>query len=85
MPHLAVERAMAEKPPEDAAGCAGAGAEPGRAAGAAAADALEAALGQLGAFKLYQRYMLLMLCIPNLFAAMYSLNYVFVADAVPFR
>lgn len=51
----------------------------------AEADVLEKALEQLGAFGLYQRYMLVMLCIPNLFAAMYSLNYVFVADAVAFR
>lgn len=49
------------------------------------ADALEAALEQLGPFGLYQRYMLLMLCIPSVLAAMYSLNYVFVAGQVPFR
>lgn len=49
------------------------------------AEALESALVQLGHFGLYQRYMLLMLCLPNLLAAMYSLNYVFVADQVPFR
>lgn len=49
------------------------------------AEALELALAQLGHFGLYQRYMLLMLCLPNLLAAMYSLNYVFVADQVPFR
>ncbi|KAJ0183568.1 hypothetical protein K1T71_001544 [Dendrolimus kikuchii] len=48
-------------------------------------EALEAALEQLGAFGLYHKYVLVMLCIPNLFAAMYSLNYVFVADQVPFR
>lgn len=48
-------------------------------------DALEAALSQLGHFGLYQKYVLIMLCIPNLFSAMYSLNYVFVADQVPFR
>lgn len=49
------------------------------------AEALESALAQLGHFGLYQRYMLLMLCLPNLLAAMYTLNYVFVADQVPFR
>lgn len=49
------------------------------------AEALESALVQLGHFGLYQRYMLLMLCLPNLLAAMYSLNFVFVADQVPFR
>lgn len=49
------------------------------------AEALESALAQLGPFGLYQRYMLLMLCLPNLLAAMHSLNYVFVADQVPFR
>lgn len=49
------------------------------------AEALESALMQLGHFGLYQRYMLLMLCLPNMLAAMYSLNYVFVADQVPFR
>ncbi|CAH0682900.1 unnamed protein product [Spodoptera exigua] len=54
-------------------------------AGAAAADSLEAALAQLGPFGFYQGYMLIMLCIPNLLACMYSLNYVFVADQVPFR
>lgn len=48
-------------------------------------EALEEALEQLGAFGLYHKYVLVMLCIPNLFAAMYSLNYVFVADQVPFR
>lgn len=48
-------------------------------------DSLEAALSQLGPFGLYQKYVLIMLCIPNLFSAMYSLNYVFVADQVPFR
>lgn len=50
-----------------------------------ASDALEAALAQLGPFGFYQGYVLVMLCIPNLFAVMYSLNYVFVADQVPFR
>ncbi|XP_045769544.1 organic cation transporter protein-like isoform X2 [Maniola jurtina] len=49
------------------------------------AEALELALMQLGPFGLYQRYVVLMLCIPNMLAAMYSLNYVFVADQVPFR
>ncbi|CAH1636270.1 unnamed protein product [Spodoptera littoralis] len=53
--------------------------------GAAAADSLEAALAQLGPFGFYQGYMLIMLCIPNLLACMYSLNYIFVADSVPFR
>ncbi|XP_013141544.1 PREDICTED: organic cation transporter protein-like [Papilio polytes] len=48
-------------------------------------DALESALLQLGPFGPYQRYVLTLLCLPNLFAAMYSLNYVFVADSVPFR
>lgn len=48
-------------------------------------EALEAALEQLGPFGFYQRYVLVLLCIPNLLAAMYSLNYVFVADQVPFR
>ncbi|CAH0399952.1 unnamed protein product [Chilo suppressalis] len=48
-------------------------------------DALEAALAQLGPFGLYQRYMVVMLCIPNMLAAMYSLNFIFVADQVPFR
>ncbi|PZC71375.1 hypothetical protein B5X24_HaOG213520 [Helicoverpa armigera] len=52
---------------------------------AAAADALEAALAQLGPFGFYQGYVLVLLCIPNLLACMYSLNYVFVADSVPFR
>lgn len=47
--------------------------------------ALEGALERLGPFGLYQRYTVLMLCIPNLLAPMYSLNYVFVADQVPFR
>ncbi|XP_028042239.1 organic cation transporter protein-like [Bombyx mandarina] len=50
-----------------------------------AAEALEDALGRLGPFGLYQRYVAIMLCIPNLLAAMYTLNYVFVADQVPFR
>ncbi|CAB3246743.1 unnamed protein product [Arctia plantaginis] len=50
-----------------------------------ASDALEAALAQLGPFGFYQGYVLVMLCIPNLFSVMYSLNYVFVADQVPFR
>lgn len=49
------------------------------------ADALEAALDQLGPFGLYQGYLLIMLCIPNMLAAMYSLNYIFAADNVPFR
>lgn len=49
------------------------------------AEALESALAQLGHFGLYQRYVLLMLCLPNLLAAMHSLNYVFVADRVSFR
>lgn len=48
-------------------------------------EALELALSELGHFGLYHRYALFLLCIPNLFAAMYSLNYVFVADVVPFR
>lgn len=48
-------------------------------------DALEEALCQLGPFGPYQRYMLTLLCLPNLLAAMYSLNYVFAADQVPFR
>ncbi|XP_014357044.2 organic cation transporter protein isoform X2 [Papilio machaon] len=48
-------------------------------------EALESALLQLGPFGPYQRYVLTLLCLPNLFAAMYSLNYVFVADSVPFR
>nr|XP_049703476.1 organic cation transporter protein [Helicoverpa armigera] len=52
---------------------------------AATADALEAALAQLGPFGFYQGYVLVLLCIPNLLACMYSLNYVFVADSVPFR
>ncbi|XP_037969232.2 organic cation transporter protein-like [Plutella xylostella] len=47
--------------------------------------ALERALSALGPFGLYQRYNLVLLCLPNLLAAMYSLNYVFVADQVPFR
>ncbi|XP_026753260.3 organic cation transporter protein-like [Galleria mellonella] len=46
---------------------------------------LEAALDQLGPFGFYQRYVVVLLCIPNIFSAMYSLNYVFVADQVPFR
>uniref|UniRef100_A0A2A4K5Q8 Major facilitator superfamily (MFS) profile domain-containing protein n=2 Tax=Heliothis virescens TaxID=7102 RepID=A0A2A4K5Q8_HELVI len=50
-----------------------------------AGDVLEAALAQLGPFGFYQGYVLVLLCIPNLLACMYSLNYVFVADAVPFR
>lgn len=50
-----------------------------------AGDSLEAALAQLGPFGFYQGYMLIMLCIPNLLACMYSLNYIFVADQVPFR
>ncbi|XP_050348279.1 organic cation transporter protein-like [Nymphalis io] len=49
------------------------------------AEALEHTLVQLGHFGLYQRYALFLLCVPNLFSAMYSLNYVFVADQVPFR
>lgn len=49
------------------------------------AEALEHALAQLGHFDLYQKYALFLLCIPNLFSAMYSLNYVFVADQIPFR
>ncbi|XP_013173256.1 PREDICTED: organic cation transporter protein-like [Papilio xuthus] len=48
-------------------------------------EALESALLQLGPFGPYQRYVLTLLCLPNIFAAMYSLNYVFVADSVPFR
>ncbi|XP_049872467.1 organic cation transporter protein-like [Pectinophora gossypiella] len=48
-------------------------------------EALESALAQLGHFRLYQRYNMIMLCLPNLLAAMYTLNYVFVADQVPFR
>ncbi|XP_059057321.1 organic cation transporter protein-like [Achroia grisella] len=48
-------------------------------------DVLETALDQLGPFGFYQRYVMVLLCIPNLFAVMYSLNYVFVADQVPFR
>ncbi|XP_013196045.2 organic cation transporter protein [Amyelois transitella] len=58
-------------------GAAPAHAEPGA--------ALEAALDQLKPFGLYQRYVVILLCIPNLFAAMYSMNYVFVAELVPFR
>ncbi|CAH2047607.1 unnamed protein product, partial [Iphiclides podalirius] len=48
-------------------------------------DAMEEALCQLGPFGPYQRYVLTLLCLPNLLAAIYSLNYVFVADQVPFR
>ncbi|XP_068633971.1 organic cation transporter protein-like [Battus philenor] len=48
-------------------------------------DALESALNLLGPFGPYQRYVLVLLCIPNLLSAMYSLNYIFVADAVSFR
>ncbi|CAH0719740.1 unnamed protein product, partial [Brenthis ino] len=48
-------------------------------------EALELALTELGHFGLYQRYALFLLCVPNLLAAMYSLNYVFVADQVQFR
>lgn len=61
---------------------------PGRAATVAVPsgnEALEAALEQLGPFGFYQCYVLVLLCIPNLFAAMYLLNYVFIADQVPFR
>ncbi|KAM3955702.1 organic cation transporter protein [Aphomia sociella] len=54
-------------------------------AGNSDSDVLEAALDQLGPFGFYQRYTVVMLCIPNLFAVMYTLNYVFVADQVPFR
>ncbi|XP_072932974.1 organic cation transporter protein-like [Epargyreus clarus] len=46
---------------------------------------LEDVLDQLGHFGFYQCYVLILLCIPNILAAMYSLNYVFVADQVPFR
>ncbi|CAH2241415.1 jg15612 [Pararge aegeria aegeria] len=48
-------------------------------------EALELALLQLGPFGLYQRYAVLLLCLPNVLAAMYSLNYVFVAEPVAFR
>lgn len=48
-------------------------------------EALELAILQLGPFGFYQRYVVFLLVIPNLLAAMYSLNYVFVADQVPFR
>ncbi|CAG9787575.1 unnamed protein product [Diatraea saccharalis] len=48
-------------------------------------DVLEAALAQIGPFGWYQRYMVLMLCLPNVLGAMYSLNYIFVADQIPFR
>ncbi|XP_052741002.1 organic cation transporter protein-like [Bicyclus anynana] len=48
-------------------------------------EALELALLQLGPFGLYQRYVLFLLLVPNVLAAMHSLNYVFVADQVPFR
>lgn len=63
---------------DDKSGCGGVSEHSG-------AEALESALRQLGHFGLYQRYMLFMMCLPNLLAAMYSLNYVFVADQVPFR
>ncbi|XP_075975003.1 organic cation transporter protein-like [Anticarsia gemmatalis] len=62
---------------------ASAGGTPGKPADTS--DALEDALAQLGPFGFYQGYILVMLCIPNLLAVMYSLNYVFVADQVPFR
>ncbi|CAK1585788.1 unnamed protein product [Parnassius mnemosyne] len=48
-------------------------------------EALEAALCQLGPFGPYQRYVLTLLCLPSLLSAMYSFNYVFVAEQVPFR
>ncbi|XP_032516811.2 organic cation transporter protein-like [Danaus plexippus] len=48
-------------------------------------DALEKAVLQLGPFGIYQRYVLFLLFIPNMLSAMYSLNYVFVADQVAFR
>ncbi|CAG5054688.1 unnamed protein product [Parnassius apollo] len=48
-------------------------------------EALEAALCQLGPFGSYQRYVLTLLCLPTLLSAMYSFNYVFVAEQVPFR
>ncbi|XP_041980241.1 organic cation transporter protein-like [Aricia agestis] len=48
-------------------------------------EALERAMDQLGPFGFYQRYTLILLCIPNIFSAMYSLNYIFVADQIPFR
>lgn len=46
---------------------------------------LEKALDSLGAFGLYQQYTVVLLCLPGLLSACYSLNYVFVADRVPFR
>ncbi|CAK1555048.1 unnamed protein product [Leptosia nina] len=48
-------------------------------------DPLEALLARLGPFGFYQRYVLFLLMIPNLLAPMYSLNYIFIADRVPFR
>ncbi|XP_047990146.1 organic cation transporter protein-like [Leguminivora glycinivorella] len=60
---------------------AGAGAEPP----SPGESALERALDSLGAFGLYQRYAVALWCLPGVLAAMYSLNYVFVADVVPFR
>ncbi|XP_045499390.1 organic cation transporter protein-like [Colias croceus] len=48
-------------------------------------DPLEALLATLGPFGLYQRYVVVLLLIPNLLAPMYTFNYVFVADRVPFR
>lgn len=57
----------------------------GGAGSAEPGGALEEALKQLGPFGFYQRYVLILICVPNMLAAMYSLNYVFVADQVPFR
>lgn len=48
-------------------------------------EALEALLDELGAFGWYQRYVLVLLCLPNLLGACYSLSHVFVAAEVPFR
>ncbi|CAF4852802.1 unnamed protein product [Pieris macdunnoughi] len=48
-------------------------------------DGVEALLAALGPFGWWQRGAVLMLLLPNLLAPMYSLNYVFVADRVPFR
>ncbi|XP_022121629.2 organic cation transporter protein [Pieris rapae] len=48
-------------------------------------DGVEALLTALGPFGWWQRGAVLLLLLPNLLAPMYSLNYVFVADRVPFR
>ncbi|XP_063362491.1 organic cation transporter protein-like [Cydia amplana] len=76
--------------PRDASGPRSASAQPRSSNASSGADppgesALERALDSLGAFGLYQRYAVTLWSLSGVLAAMYSLNYVFVADTVPFR